>query len=557
MRALCLGVMCIAAAQVAPSQRSASDEQTAFATARAQTETGHRIDALTAYLRQFPSGAHRRAAQTLLLDTLLEDATDHVLEVRGVAEATLAEVPPGIERWSEEARLSEKLAAAGEHGVDLNDAHRWASDAVAVMTVAGYRAQMLVLRRRYRLPALPKAQLDAQFARDRSEGLLALAHVEVDQGHLEAAHKLLAEAQHLQPVSAGAARVEALLALAEKQDETALRALLRANALAPLPSSLRSREKSLFEQLRHGDERALEQEIDAAYRAAYPVPYALRPRELPAGGHPVLLELFTGSDCGPCAGPDLAVDSLLSTYGRKDLIALAYDEHIPRPDPLATPQTVARAAVYGVEATPAVYLDGDPAGVADGSREDVENLVFGFADQLEQLAALPSDLHLHLAATRSTTGKVEASVALERQEPATAKGSAARSLTTGDTSLRTLARAVVFVALVQDNLRYTGENGVRLHRMVVRSLQQVPVSACMGGSPKRGSTLSFDLPAIQSDLHRYLDDYQTNNDRFGSFHFPPVDLALDPTQLAVVAFVQDPVTRRVLQSAFAIPAPAK
>ena len=104
-------------------------------------------------------------------------------------------------------------------------------------------------------------------------------------------------------------------------------------------------------------------------------------------------------------------------------------------------------------------------------------------------------------------------------------------------------------ALVEDDVRYSGENGIRFHRMVVRSLAQ---PAGTGAPVEPGKTLeaTFDPAAVSAALKTYLDTYEQKNDRFGKVTFLAKDTALEPTHLAIVAWVEDTTTHRVLQAAF-------
>ena len=89
----------------------------------------------------------------------------------------------------------------------------------------------------------------------------------------------------------------------------------------------------------------------------------LRPAPYPGRADPrhdrvVLLELFTGAECGPCVAADLGFDALIESYRPSELIALEYHLHIPRPDPLTAPDGVARAAYYDVLSTPSTLFNG-------------------------------------------------------------------------------------------------------------------------------------------------------------------------------------------------------
>src|SRR5262249_35647879 len=60
----------------------------------------------------------------------------------------------------------------------------------------------------------------------------------------------------------------------------------------------------------------------------------------------VLVEVFTGAECPPCAAVDLAFDGLMKTYKPADVVLLQYHVHIPGPDPLASPDSMKRVEDY-------------------------------------------------------------------------------------------------------------------------------------------------------------------------------------------------------------------
>lgn len=117
------------------------------------------------------------------------------------------------------------------------------------------------------------------------------------------------------------------------------------------------------------------------------------------------------------------------------------------------------------------------------------------------------------------------------------------------------------VALVEEMVHYTGENGVRFHPMVVRSL---------AGSGKDGLGFplpagkaakivhAFDIAAAVADAKAHLDDMEGGSSkRFGKFSFIERKNGIDPAHLRIVVFVQDEKTREVLQAeSLAVRAPA-
>src|SRR5207244_3675737 len=60
----------------------------------------------------------------------------------------------------------------------------------------------------------------------------------------------------------------------------------------------------------------------------------------------VLVELFTGAECPPCAATDYALDGLMKTYKPTEVICLQYHCHIPAADPLTSPDAEERLGYY-------------------------------------------------------------------------------------------------------------------------------------------------------------------------------------------------------------------
>ena len=101
--------------------------------------------------------------------------------------------------------------------------------------------------------------------------------------------------------------------------------------------------------------------------------------------------------------------------------------------------------------------------------------------------------------------------------------------------------------------------------MVVRSLQETPAGTFLTPNPQP-RTLVFHLADVESANTAYLTHYASTNDRFGAFRFATTSFPLQvstvqsspvqssPAQdapLALVIWVQDPVTKDVLQTTFA------
>ncbi len=96
---------------------------------------------------------------------------------------------------------------------------------------------------------------------------------------------------------------------------------------------------------------ALESQIDQEYLKKVPPfhPEAFAGRKNSKADSVVLIELFTGAQCPPCVGVDVAFDALLQTYKPTEVIGLQHHLHIPRPDPLSNKDTEARSEYFGDE----------------------------------------------------------------------------------------------------------------------------------------------------------------------------------------------------------------
>ena len=99
----------------------------------------------------------------------------------------------------------------------------------------------------------------------------------------------------------------------------------------------------------------------------------------------VLLELFTGAECGPCVAADLAFDALSGAYRPTELITLEYHLHIPRPDPLTGPDSVARAAYYEVHSTPSTRFNGEPAALHGGPAEHARSKLNQYRSVIDEM----------------------------------------------------------------------------------------------------------------------------------------------------------------------------
>ena len=107
------------------------------------------------------------------------------------------------------------------------------------------------------------------------------------------------------------------------------------------------------------------------------------------------------------------------------------------------------------------------------------------------------------------------------------------------------------IALTEEEIRYTGENGIRFHPMVVRSLGGKDANgfALTGSAPTRVEW-TFDVKAMSAEIKKYLDSYEQQGHRGDTFTFSEKKFQIDPNKLSLVAFVQNKKTKEVLQTVY-------
>jgi len=118
-------------------------------------------------------------------------------------------------------------------------------------------------------------------------------------------------------------------------------------------------------------------------------------------GKAVLAELFTGSECPPCVGADLAFDGLIESVPDKYLAVLEYHLPIPAPDPMINPAGRKRQAFYGIVNTPTVVIDGDNKLVGGGLRSMAGNKYAQFKAAVEARVGEAPGVELPLSAALS------------------------------------------------------------------------------------------------------------------------------------------------------------
>lgn len=237
----------------------------------------------------------------------------------------------------------------------------------------------------------------------------------------------------------------------------------------------------------------------------------------------VLVELFTGAECPPCVAADLAFDALTKTYKPAEVVLLQYHVHIPGPDPLTSPGSLARMRYYGddVEGAPTIFFSGRPSAEGGGGIDEGPDKYKQYRGVIDPMLEKPASLKLKASATQKGTKIDITAEASGIEKPSE------------ELRLR--------LALVEETVNYTGGNGMKVHHHVVRALPGGAEGLAL--KDKTGKqTASVDLEEVRKELKKYLDDYAKEG------AFPNDQRPMDLKNLRVVAFVQNDKTREVLQT---------
>jgi tetratricopeptide (TPR) repeat protein len=249
-----------------------------------------------------------------------------------------------------------------------------------------------------------------------------------------------------------------------------------------------------------------------------------------SNGKVLLAELFTGAECNPCQGADVAFDELSEYFPRNSLAILEYHVNIPGPDPMTNPNTFSRYVYYGGNfGTPTAILEGKEIITGGGPK--------------------------YLAANRYNLYKYALSKYENQRPEVIISGKAIKK--GNDISVNLILKGktksskdVFHIALVEKTINYTGSNTIDKHRFVVRNLLDNE-SGTQITSDKISK--SFDLNKIETGLREYLDN-PTKEPSWRPAFGPPSWKArtdkLNRDNLAVVAWIQNPETREIINSVF-------
>ncbi|MEP7274415.1 MAG: hypothetical protein ABI882_23185 [Acidobacteriota bacterium] len=362
----------------------------------------------------------------------------------------------------------------------------------------------------------------------RAPYLASLGRLYLKRGKTKEADKYLRDA-----ISASPQLMEATLGLAElyekkNDDAAALGYYASASLTGRMKPEPREKFYAVYRKSHNGTLNGIEELLDLRYRKDFPTPVKVEHYTAPATRTEriVLAEIFTGSGCPPCVAADLAFDAYMERYPRKDLAVLMYHLHIPLPDPMTNPSSQARGKYYAVSGVPSYAIDGEKNS-GGGSREMTRDFYNRVAPTLEKRLTVAPDARIVLDAV-ADTGAVKVKATADQ-----IKGG---------------SKIKLQIALAEDVLRFSGENGIRFHPMVVRSMAGPDAGGFVVDASKANSIeWTFDLNKITQELKAHLDDFEAQR-KDDKFAFAQKKHEIDPSALTVVAFVQDDETKQILQA---------
>lgn len=387
-------------------------------------------------------------------------------------------------------------------------------------------ADMADTAKRANRPAPDDKAVHARWNTTRARAFEALGQIEIKDGHPAKGETLLKKALAANPSSSTAALAMARLAAQAGRKDDALR--YSSQALLTRPGADSRKAFAEAYAAARGGQAGAEDYLDQQYRKLFPLPVHAA-RYQPAANRStrvVLAEVHTGSGCPPCAAADLAFDAAMERYSRAELAVLMYHQHIPRPDPMTNFDTQARWKFIAGQGVPTYVIDGKKDG-GGGPRDATGEVLKKIETMIEAGLTKPAGAALQLTATH-TGSQVSARAAIDQIQ--------------GEHKQLQLR-----VVLAEKEVRYSGENGIRFHPMVVRGEASYPITG-------KGETAHiFDVAQAQAKAKEHIDAFEKHDDRHnkdGKFRFAEYRWEINPAHLAVVAFLEDADTKEVLQSAY-------
>lgn len=400
----------------------------------------------------------------------------------------------------------------------------------------------------------PRAHLDFGLAKVSYYTSLGRGYQKL--GNTTQAEEAFQTAYKTNPMYAPVASVGLATILEQRgKDREALEYLSRAALNGRMDKGGIAQFQALYRKTHGGKLDGIEEYLDARYREGYKNPVKGEKYRSEAGrtDRVVLAEFFTGAGCVPCIPFDYSFETSLEDYSRSELALLVYHWHAPSLDPMGNRSSDARVKYYGVTGAPTVFLNGKrfSRGENNSSGEDrdpntARNMYAALNSEIRTGLKTPADWQITVQGVRDGSN-VKATYTTRRGKDAPS-----------DVTLH--------IALVENEITYSGENGLRFHPMVVRSLAKGAGAGEYGLNPGVAESgkgeYTFNLESISAENLRYYDEWPVERNKevntriggdaeFDVGAFRDHKHLINPEHLSVVAFLQDNKTKAILQASYA------
>jgi tetratricopeptide (TPR) repeat protein len=481
-------------------------DRAAYMAASAQKDPAKKVDALEKFVADFPDSSSVSTANNTILTTLVQKFPEQKDRITAQVDKVIASTPEFAKSFT----FSSVATTLIEAGILLEKAEEIATKGLA----------------------LTEEEIAKSAKQRRASYQVALGRIYLKQGKIAKAERQLKLAFANNPQLSSAAI--GLAELAEKKGDEKLALDYYVSALAlggRLTDDTRKKVDAMYAKANKGTMAGFEEAIDVKYNKLNAPPFAVTHYAKTANrsNRLVLGEVFTGAGCAPCVAADLAFDLMMERYKRDDFIVLMYHLHIPLPDPMTNQSTIARGRFYTVNGVPSYAVDGKMPSAGGGPRENTKFVYDRVNPTVEKRLELAAEADLKLEATLD--------------------GNVIKTKAMLDKFTGNAADLKLHIVLAEERLRYSGENGVRFHPMVVRSMAGTDAG---GFAVKEGATNAewkFDVAAISAGIQKYISEYESNPQRSAAFKFKAQMHNIDANALTVVAFVQDEKTKNILQTA--------
>ncbi len=516
------------AAAQQPTVRETPPDTKAYSEAGRITDPEKKIEAYEKFKKDFPDSPMVQSADLGIFTTLAQKFPQQKDRIRKFA-SELYKKAPEKNRGSLAGQLATQLLNAN---LLLDDARKYAEKNVATFTLAPWLREQIegYERRKQKVPE--PEDLQKRFLQMRATRIALLGRIEVKLGNEGKGRKLLEEAYAANKDNVTVQAALGELAAKAGNDAQALEYLIPARLAGSAGKEAAAALEAVYRKQHNNSLDGLEEMLDAEYQKRFPNPVKVEdytPGEK-RSDRVVLAEVFTGSGCPPCASADIAFDAAMQRYNRKELAVIMYHQHIPRPDPMTNPDTQARNKSYAVTGVPTYAIDGKKT-VGGGSRDMAPQTYGRFNPEIE--GDLEKAAEAHFSAGANLTGNtVSVHVTVQNVQ------SEAKDLK-------------LHIVLVEKELRFNGENGIRFHPMVVRAMGGPKAAGfdLAAGAPQ-SFTQSFDIDEISKALKTHLDTYEAGGHRGEPFTFAEKKYQIDRADLALVIFVQEDKSKHVLQAGY-------